>query len=368
MQEDIHHIKTFELNTDWRSIRKYWYALLRGKCDLFEARKEFLRSYLPLALGRELNINETRGVKCVRVFYDENDEILSITIYDKAGYIDYEMNLEVKGKVSDRTADDDAEELKNLLENVRHVDELYDAKKAVLQVSPDTEDIVIYAEQCAWHFKKISVSRHDVYMQDPVWLYYNIFGLERRFYDLGYKLVGVTETESDGIITRLNRFYYDSEGTLLKRIFMCGTPWGGIVDYDEEHWAYDCEKNMVTRKDINIHRNFVRHLFQYKLDKQDRIRQRKDFGFPSNERAIENLVHTRTLHYSYGQNGKLCEIKPVFCVPTMKFERIVYEYDEQGRLILERSYDVNNELVSEETYRYISDKKVEVTYSLFMFS
>lgn len=372
MREEIHHVKTFELNTDWESIRKYWDMLRRDTLDFDKAMEEFRCGYLLYVFGRELNIKEAKGVKCARVYYDERDEMLFFEIYDKTGYMNYELNLEAQGRVSNTTVDDDAEELKKVLENVCHVDELYDVKKAISQALAGTENVVIYVGQRTWHFIKIPVSRYDIYMHDPVWLYCNTLGVEGRFYDLGYKLSGFTDAYIDGVISMLGRFYYDSKGILLKKVFMRGTPWGGVVDCEEEHWDYDFKENKVRMKEISVRSGFVLRFFEYALDEQGRIQERRDFGYPTSKmpkvQAPENLVHTRTLDYSYGQNGKLCEIKTVFCVPTREFNQFVYEYDEQGRLISERDYDVNGKMVSEETYRYIDDRIVEVTYSLFMFS
>lgn len=346
--------------------------------DFDKAMEEFRRGYLLYALGRELNIKEAKGVKCARVYYDEMDEMLFLEIYDKTGYMNYELNLEY-------TREDEENQDKektgipvvegpdvDVYTNVYRYD-FYDARGAIAKASPGAQEVVVQENQYRWHFKKIPVCQYDIYMKDPIWLYDTVTGMEGRFYELGYKLTEVTHKHVDGIIAGSRHMYYDRQGVFLKRVYMCGTPWGGAMVYDDEIWDYNFRENTATMKEISVRQDAILRLYKYKMDEQGKLRERMDYIRPRKEMALdtadqatENLVHSRTLHYAYGQNGMLREIKPVFCGPTMLFERIVYEYDAQGRLIAQRDYNDNNEMLGEETYRFIDDRKVEVTCRIFM--
>ncbi len=77
--------------------------------------------------------------------------------------------------------------------------------------------------------------------------------------------------------------------------------------------------------------------------------------------STKKPVHLSTVHYAYGKNGRFCEIKTVLYMVKPTSERKLYEYDAHGRLIAQRDYDDKDELICEETYRYINDTKVEVT-------
>lgn len=369
MQEDIHHIKTFELNTDWRSIRKYSYALQRGKCDLFEAREDFLLSYLPHVLGRELTINETKGVKCVRIFYDKSGEAIWLIAYDKSGYIDLELNLEYSRKENNSSVEEEPDEK---VYTTVFQEELFDARGAIARTPTSAPEVVVQQDKYILHFKKIPSCRYDIHMKDPFWLYHTVTGVEARFYELGYKLAEATHKDVDGIIAGSRHMYYDRKGVFLKRVYMCGTPWGGALVCDEEIWDYNFRENTATMKEISVRRNSILNLRKYKMDEQGRIRERKEYMYPRNKRlsdpadqSIEKLVHSCTLHYAYGKNGKLCEVKTIFSLPTGIHRRHVYEYDTQGRLVAQRDYDKKNNLIADDTYLYLNDTHVECTAHIY---
>jgi len=378
--EDIHHIKTFELSGSWESLKKSWEMLLLRSKSMDAVRKGFLRRYLFIEFGKELNINETKGVKCVRVYYNEKDEVLSITAYDKSGYIDYELNLEYsrnEEKSPDRKENNSSVEEEPDEKVYTHVfqEDLFDARGAIARTSSGAPEVVVHDNRYTLHFKNIPACRYDIYMKDPFWVYHTITGMEGRFYELGYKLTEVTHKHVDGIIARSRYMYYDRKGVFLKRVSMCGTPWGGAVVCDEEIWDYNFRDNTATMKEISARQDAIRYLYKYKMDEQGKLRERKEYMYSRKERSSDSadqstdkLVHSRTLRYAYGKNGKLCEVKTVLCYPITKFERIVYEYDARGRLITQRDYNDKDELVGDETYRYISDTRVEYICHVYMHS
>ena len=374
MRENVHHVRTFELCTEWKELRKQFDSWGLAGYDMSEASKMFRRRYLPSALGKELNINETKGVKCVRISYDDNSEAIWLTAYDKSGYIDLELNLEyekAEEKTQERKENDTSVKEESDSEFYTHhvfQDILFDACGAIARTPSDSPEVVVQANLQAMYFKKIPVCKYDIYMKDPFWLYYNIMGIERRFYDLGYKLTEVTRKYCDGIIDSSRHMYYDRKGVFLRSVFMCGTPWGSALVYDEKIWDYDYRDNTATVKEISTCKNVVRGLRTYNMDDQGRLQEQKIFLYPgrdkpsaSKDEPTKKPVHSTTVHYAYGKNGRFCEIKTVLFHGEPTSGRKSYEYDAQGRLIAQRDYDNEDELMWEETYRYISDTKVEVT-------
>lgn len=377
MEREVHHIRTFELTGTHEALEKSHEALLRECGDARFAKREFERHHLFNELGRELSINQTKGRKCARIYYDEHDEILYIKVYDITGYIDYELNLDYPGKDEDgnaRSAKDDGSPELDVFTNVFE-DELYDAREAIANKPAAAQEVITSESGSIIHFKEIPASRWDVYIKDPLWLYNSQTGIETRFYDLGYKLTEVMTKDVDGIISGVRYMYYDANGIFQRRVFMCGTPWGGALVYDEEVWEYDFGKNTAAMIETSARKDTVLRRHEFELDELGRLKRKTRherwhgtdaFGQDSN--ATQELKHYATEHYSYDKEGRLCEIITTYCLPGIGAERVEFEYDEHGRLTRQRDYrdkGRKEELIGEETYEYLTDTRVRVTSRVY---
>jgi hypothetical protein len=189
----------------------------------------------------------------VRVFYDKNDDAIQLIAYDTSGYIDLELNFEYERTGNGEDIDVSGEEDSGNEWYIHHKfqDNLFDARGAIAGTPSGAPEVVVQQNGNIFHFKKIPTSRYDIYMKDPFWLYYNITGIEKRFYDLGYKSTEVMKKHIDGIIDSSRYMYYDHKGVFWRRVFMCGTPWGSILPYDEEVWDYDFRKNTAIVKEVS---------------------------------------------------------------------------------------------------------------------
>jgi YD repeat-containing protein len=104
------------------------------------------------------------------------------------------------------------------------------------------------------------------------------------------------------------------------------------------------------------------------MDDQGRLMEQKKYMYAGKDKksASKNApaqkpFHSSTVHYAYGKDGRLCETRTISFMGEQTSSRESYKYDIQGRLIAQRDYDYNDELIWEEKYRYISEIKVEVT-------
>lgn len=378
MGKDIHYIKTFELIGFWESLQKSHEMMVRKLEDSSFNKKDFMRHNFFTEFGKELTINETKGMKCVRVYYDKYDDVVRIKAYDISGYIDLELNFDFCEKDTDENENEaEGSPAPKLDEDIPDVythtfeEKLFDARGAIARTPVDVPEVVVQQEKYVFHFKEIPACRWDIYIKDPDWLYLTLTGMDKRFYDLGYKSTEFTCKDVDGIINGASYMYYDTKGVFQRRVSICGTPWGGVLVYDEEVWEYDLRRNTATMIKTSMRKHALFRHHEYTLDEQGRLkdkkqylRYREDRSLNINDESADGLTHERTRHYLYDKKGRLCEIKEI--LGGIGSAHSTFEYDEQGRLIRERNYGMYEELFTESIYEYITDSRVKVTMHMLM--
>lgn len=363
------HIRTFEYSGNWESLKKAWDSYLPRIVKNSDAGKLFNERILMARASRELNINETRGIKCLRAGYDAVDAMLWVKVFDETGYIDLELALDIAPQEGD---DNDGTGSENLYVN-EFEQELLDAPKIIAAKPANSAELILQSNGRVMHFREIPACAWDIYMRDPVWLFYTATGEEGILYRSGFKLTEVTHKDVDGIVAGSRHMYYNRNGMLQRRVYMCGTPWGGVLPYDEEIWNYDTNNNIATMTEIMVRKNTVLNYHEYKTDEHGNIAERRDFrpikmlgAMAGDEKISGDLAHWRTLYYEFNSQDQLITVTTRYCRQCHGNERVEYEYDDLGRLILQRDYNESGELVCDDQYNYHGVTKVHCRSRIFM--
>lgn len=336
----------------------------------------FLRENYKSILGKKLKKEETRGVPCIRVFYDDEGNMLFMEKFDQNGYCESSVNIEAMNNLA--ASGPQTESLvekpdEKFVDEGSYVTKLFDAQAVLIHLPQNSLELKIEYEGSTMLFRKISPCPFDLYIKDPEYLPYDEFGPEKSLYCLGYKLIENKRLNVDGTIDCGRHRHYNKNGLFIEQEFYCGTPWGGIVTYERQEWQYDYENRRVIMRNICARNGVIIQIHCYSLDKTGRICHRREYERPHKQAYIgrpedigipEGMISYRNLDYHYDDDGRISEIRRIHFVSPEVSGRDTFEYDTKGRLICEKNYDKDGELTDITTYEYLNRTQMRVNYQL----
>jgi len=361
----IKKIKHFEVVGDMEKFRNAWSNYLLGRFEKGLSRSDFLKKYLYPILGREIKKEETKGILFARIYYDEEDNITWMTLYDSEGWKGgLNLALRPPSKRKGRKS------LKPEPIKVTYLEERFDAKTILTQSHGDIVKLQ-WGRNCQT-YKKIPPSPYDIYFHDPELSIYHedkMFGPEGSFYSCGYKMIDERFIDIDGIVNYGKRMCFNELGLITTIEYYRQLPYGDFCSFMKDEWIYDLKNHLVILRKISAKDQTAHTVIRYELDRNNRIYQRRDYlritkhdkVQPEDIYTPQGMVLTTRRDYHYDKAGRLIEIKIEFKTNPDNSGRKTFEYKE-GRLFRVRKYDHNDDLNIECTFEYLNENQRKVTY------
>lgn len=382
----IKKIRHFEIVGDMEEFKHEWFNQDQGPIRKVSYEK-LIRTYILPHLGRELKKDETRGVPCARIYYDEKGKMAGIRIYYREDLLcSYEFYLEPHGErgkvIKEEIKKEETGETGKIPNETTFIIERFDVKSDSARATGNLFEIkekqLILSQNRVRIFSKIPSSPYDLHILEPTNNFFEIAFLckpEYVLYKSGYKLIDDSYIDIDGMTVQKIRMIYDIDTLLKREELFIETPWGEFISRRITEWYYDIANHLISYKKFPYSKTEDPEvpgysIVHYELDAKNHLSQYRSYTRSDDDseeiidlHAPEGMTLDWKIYYKCDDLGRVIEyqvenldgVSHLFIALRKKLE-----YDRKGRIFRIKAYNEKDRIVATTTYEYPNEKQVRI--------